>query len=95
MDSIALIPLLRAPMVSRDSHTPGVGPPVIGVPTPPVLPSEIWHQIIDTLDDNCFTWFVLRRVSPFLKSVTEQVFSLRALRGFSVTFAGSTNNLLL
>lgn len=90
MDYIAPIAPLR-----HESLTLGVGPPALFVSTPPVLPSEIWHQIIDSLEDNCFMWFVLRRVSPFLKSVTEQVCALRALRTVSVTFAGSTNNLLL
>ncbi|KAH8716991.1 hypothetical protein GQ44DRAFT_751954 [Phaeosphaeriaceae sp. PMI808] len=38
----------------------------VGSMAPEVLPPEIWHLIIALLDDQCFVWFVLRRVSPFL-----------------------------
>ncbi|KAH7089853.1 hypothetical protein FB567DRAFT_311135 [Paraphoma chrysanthemicola] len=81
----------------HESQTaPGVGPHTYRVSTPPeALPPEIWHLIIDLVDDHCFVWFVLRRVSPFLKLVTEDVFARYFLRTCSLRFAGEPAKNLL
>ncbi|KAF1844575.1 uncharacterized protein K460DRAFT_335427 [Cucurbitaria berberidis CBS 394.84] len=59
------------------------------------LPPELWHLIIMFLDDHCFVWSVLRQVSPFLTSVTEDVFARYILRTCSLRFAGETLRKLL
>lgn len=59
-------------------------------PTPAYLPPEIWQTIITAVDDHCFAWFVLRQVSPVLRSVTEDVFARYLLRTCSLRFAGQT-----
>ncbi|ORY10259.1 hypothetical protein BCR34DRAFT_468604, partial [Clohesyomyces aquaticus] len=56
---------------------------------PETLPPEIWMMIILSLDDHCFAWFVLRRVSPFLRSVTESVFAQRIIKDIAIRFAGN------
>ncbi|KAF2264309.1 hypothetical protein CC78DRAFT_544285 [Lojkania enalia] len=53
------------------------------------LPPEIWAMVIQTVDDYCFAWFVLRRVSPFLRQVTEDVFATRIIRDCRIRFAGN------
>jgi|TARA_R110002003_G_scaffold1048_15_gene22270 hypothetical protein len=69
--------------------TPGVGPHTYRVSMPPeALPPELWHLIIELLDDHCFVWFVLRRVSPFFRLATEDVFARYFLRTCSLRFAG-------
>jgi hypothetical protein len=52
------------------------------------LPPEIWSFIVQLVDDRCFAWFVLRRVSPFLRHVTEGVFATQLVSDFSLRFAG-------
>lgn len=52
------------------------------------LPAEVWQLIIEALDDHCFVWFVLRRVSPFHKAVTEDVFARYVLHTCNIRFAG-------
>ncbi|KAF1835230.1 hypothetical protein BDW02DRAFT_296729 [Decorospora gaudefroyi] len=81
----------------------GAGPHLLPCPTTAAtamlleaLPPEIWHSIIMCLDDRCFAWFVLRQVSPFMASVTEDVFARYVSRTCSVRFAGtSAENLIL
>lgn len=59
------------------------------------LPPELWQLIIAFLDDHCFVWFVLRRVSQRLRLVTEDVFARYVFRTCSLRFAGySAQNLL-
>lgn len=56
---------------------------------PEALPPEIWSSIIHLLaDDRCFAWCVLRRVSPFLRHVTEDVFATLLVSRFGIRFAG-------
>ncbi|KAF2471232.1 uncharacterized protein BDR25DRAFT_285677 [Lindgomyces ingoldianus] len=55
---------------------------------PEALPPEIWMMIILRLDDHCFAWFILRRVSSFFRQVTENVFAQRIIRDFAIRFAG-------
>jgi hypothetical protein len=76
--------------------SPGVGPHASIVSMPPeALPPELWQLIIATLDDHCFVWFVLRRASPYLRAVTEDVFARHMLRTCSLRFAGQhAKNLL-
>ncbi|KAF2033427.1 hypothetical protein EK21DRAFT_40201, partial [Setomelanomma holmii] len=75
---------------------PGVGPHTSCVSMPPkALPTEIWLQIIDFLDDRCFVWFVLRRVSPYFRLVTEDVFARFFLRTCSLRFVGEHAKKLL
>jgi hypothetical protein len=62
---------------------------------PEHLPAELWHQVIMLLDDRCFAWIVLRQVSPFLASVTEDVFARYVSRTCSIRFAGQTVQNLL
>jgi hypothetical protein len=78
--------------------SPGVGLHASSVAMPPEarLPPELWQLIIASLDDHCFVWFVLRRVSTFLRAVTEDlVFARYMLRTCSLRFAGEhAKNLL-
>lgn len=81
--------------MAAESHT-GVGPPASSVSMPPeALPPELWHLIVAALDDSCFAWHVLRRVSPFLKLVTEDVLACDVLRTCSLRFAGQLAKQLL
>lgn len=52
------------------------------------LPVEVWMMILDYLDDNCFTWFIIRRVSPFLRQVAESLLAIQVLRNTTITFTG-------
>jgi hypothetical protein len=54
------------------------------------LPPEIWMMIVLGLEDHCFAWFVLRRVSPFLRGVTETVFTQRIIKDMSIRFVGES-----
>ncbi|KAF2826383.1 hypothetical protein CC86DRAFT_28655 [Ophiobolus disseminans] len=80
-----------------ESHvSTGVGPPTSCVSMPPeTLPPELWHLIIALLNDHCFAWHVLRRVSPYLRLVTEDVFARCFLRTCSLRFAGEPAQNLL
>ncbi|KAF2002469.1 hypothetical protein P154DRAFT_520936, partial [Amniculicola lignicola CBS 123094] len=54
------------------------------------LPAELWDIIISSYpaEDRCWVWFVLRRVSPFLREITEDVFAKRMIRDSSIRFGG-------
>ncbi|KAF2121233.1 hypothetical protein BDV96DRAFT_594449 [Lophiotrema nucula] len=52
------------------------------------LPPEIWRLAILHLDDHCFAWHVLRRVSPFLRQITEDVFAALLVRDCTVRLTG-------
>jgi len=58
------------------------------------LPPELWFNIITYFDDD-FAWHALRRVSPFLRHVTEDVFASLLLRTCSLRFAGEPAKNLL
>ncbi|KAF2734904.1 hypothetical protein EJ04DRAFT_512198 [Polyplosphaeria fusca] len=55
---------------------------------PEVLPPEIWSIVVHLVDDHCWAWFCLRRVCPFLRLVTENVFASILVSDFSLRFAG-------
>ncbi|KAF2183840.1 hypothetical protein K469DRAFT_667557 [Zopfia rhizophila CBS 207.26] len=55
---------------------------------PEMLPPEIWRMIILLLEDHCFAWFVLRRVSPLLRQVTEDCFASPIIGNCVLRFAG-------
>lgn len=81
---------------SHESHpATGVGPHTSCVSSSQVLPPELWQLIIAFLDDHCFVWFVLRRVSLHLRLVTEDVFARYVIQTCSLRFVGeSAKNLL-
>ncbi|KAF2250614.1 hypothetical protein BU26DRAFT_266877 [Trematosphaeria pertusa] len=54
----------------------------------PSLPPEIWANVVRHVSDDCFAWFVLRRVCRFLRHITEDVFSRYVLHNLTVRFAG-------
>jgi len=55
---------------------------------PPELPPELWGIIIDSLDDSCHAWFVLRAVSKTLRTITEDNFATRIKDGCTIRYAG-------
>jgi hypothetical protein len=44
--------------------------------------------ILGHLDDRCFVWFVIRRVSPFLRQIAERVFTTHILQNIAIRFTG-------
>lgn len=73
---------------SSQATATGVGP------APEDLPPEIWFHVIAYLDDD-IAWHRLRRVSPYLRQVTEEAFASLVLRTCSLRFAGESARELL
>ncbi|KAF1961358.1 hypothetical protein CC80DRAFT_369754, partial [Byssothecium circinans] len=60
------------------------------LPTTPSinLPPELWSLIIEEIDDFCFVWFILRRVSHSLRVITENLVASHLIRTCSIRFSG-------
>jgi hypothetical protein len=52
------------------------------------LPPELWLLILRCLDDHCFTWFIIRRVSPNLRRLAESAFAPLLLQNLTIRVMG-------